>query len=140
MNNILANTNSIQKLVNKRPIQIGLLVLGTVFAAYSVNVLINLNRQMNVKGLMKHMAASATILEKSPLGTERLENFVTNLKSAKTSGLPDDVKAALSDYINSLQVGLEAYKSGTNHQSEDQSIQLKKAQLLSTIKKYTDCY
>ena len=86
------------------------------------------------------MAASATILEKSPLGTERLENFVTNLKSAKTSGLPDDVKAALSDYINSLQVGLEAYKSGTNHQSEDQSIQLKKAQLLSTIKKYTDCY
>jgi hypothetical protein len=127
--------------INKKPVQIVFLILSLTVAAYATRDFIGMAKRATIRSVVSKLGEANDQLNKSSPGFERMEVFVHKLKAIDTSATPVDFRFAFSNYVASLDNGLNEFKSTSNTISSfDGQISENKEILVRLTKKYLSKY
>jgi hypothetical protein len=123
--------------INKKPVQIVFLILSLTVAAYATRDFIGMAKRATIRSVVSKLGEANDQLNKSSPGFERMEVFVHKLKAIDASATPADFRFAFSNYVTSLDNGLNEVRSTHNPVSSfDSQVAENRKLLLQVIKQY----
>jgi hypothetical protein len=113
-----------------------LAVAVAVCSVYAMRDFAGIARRSHTRSLAQELVAIPALVEKTPPGTARAEDFLRRLKAVDPGLAPEEVKQALHDYIVATEGALEAIKSGRDASRFDLPMAEAKKRLGESLQKY----
>jgi hypothetical protein len=110
-----------------------LILLIGLLAVLVMQTMRGMARQRRTRAITTEFGAALRQLQLSPPGVQRVEIFVSALKSIKTDSASAEVKQALQGYADTLQLSVAAAREGRDIKQYDPSIARAKQRLIDSV-------